>query len=51
MPSASEMIIQFLEEAGIQYVFGIPGGGTGQILPICALYAINCNISRKGVLT
>ena len=31
MPSASEMIVQFLEEAGVEYVFGIPGGGTGQI--------------------
>ena len=36
MPSASEMIIQFLEEAGIQYVFGIPGGGTGQIFNFLA---------------
>ena len=31
MPSASEMIVQTLEEAGVEYVFGIPGGGTGQI--------------------
>ena len=31
MPNGSEMIVQFLEEAGIEYVFGIPGGGTGQI--------------------
>lgn len=31
MPSASEMIVQTLEEAGIEYVFGIPAGGTGQI--------------------
>ena len=31
MPSSSELIVQFLEEAGIEYVFGIPGGGTGQI--------------------
>ena len=31
MPSASEMIVQTLEEAGVEYVFGIPGGGTEQI--------------------
>ncbi|HEU0021459.1 MAG TPA: thiamine pyrophosphate-binding protein [Dehalococcoidia bacterium] len=31
MPKASELIVQVLEEAGIEYVFGIPGGGTGQI--------------------
>ena len=31
MPQANEMIVQILEEAGIEYVFGIPGGGTGQI--------------------
>ena len=31
MANGSEMIVQFLEEAGIEYVFGIPGGGTGQI--------------------
>ncbi len=31
MPNGSEMIVQFLEEAGVEYVFGIPGGGTGQI--------------------
>ena len=31
MPQAQELIVQFLEEAGIEYVFGIPGGGTGQI--------------------
>ncbi len=31
MPQADELIVQFLEEAGIEYVFGIPGGGTGQI--------------------
>ena len=31
MPSASELIVQTLEEAGVEYVFGIPGGGTGQI--------------------
>ena len=34
MTSASEMIVQTLEEAGIEYVFGIPGGGTGQIFQI-----------------
>ena len=31
MPNASELIVQCLEEAGVEYVFGIPGGGTGQI--------------------
>lgn len=31
MPKASELIVQALEEAGVEYVFGIPGGGTGQI--------------------
>ena len=31
MPKASELIVQALQEAGIEYVFGIPGGGTGQI--------------------
>ncbi len=31
MPQASELIVQFLQEAGIDAVFGIPGGGTGQI--------------------
>ena len=25
------MIADVLEEAGVEYVFGIPGGGTGQI--------------------
>ena len=34
MPSASELIVQTLEEAGIDHVFGIPGGGTGQIYQI-----------------
>jgi acetolactate synthase-1/2/3 large subunit len=34
MPSASEMIVQTLEEAGIEYVFGIPGGATGQIFQV-----------------
>ena len=28
------MIVQTLEEAGVEYVFGIPGGGTGQIFQI-----------------
>ena len=28
------MIVQTLEEAGIEYVFGIPGGGTGQIFQV-----------------
>ena len=32
MPTADELIVQTLEEAGIEYVIGIPGGGTGQIL-------------------
>jgi acetolactate synthase-1/2/3 large subunit len=31
MPKAHELIVQALEEAGVEYVFGIPGGGTGQI--------------------
>ena len=31
MPTANELIVQALEEAGVEYVFGIPGGGTGQI--------------------
>ncbi len=31
MPKANELIVQLLEEAGVEYVFGIPGGGTGQI--------------------
>ncbi len=31
MPQANKLIVQALEEAGIEYVFGIPGGGTGQI--------------------
>ena len=31
MPTADELIVQVLEEAGVEYVFGIPGGGTGQI--------------------
>ena len=31
MPLACELIVQTLEEAGVEYVFGIPGGGTGQI--------------------
>ena len=31
MPQASELIVQFLQEAGVDAMFGIPGGGTGQI--------------------
>ena len=31
MAQASELIVQFLQEAGVDAVFGIPGGGTGQI--------------------
>ena len=31
MPKANEMIVQVLEEAGIEFVFGVPGGGTGAI--------------------
>ena len=31
MPKANDMITDVLEEAGITRVFGIPGGGTGQI--------------------
>ena len=27
MPQASELIVQFLHEAGVAAVFGIPGGG------------------------
>jgi acetolactate synthase-1/2/3 large subunit len=34
MPKANELIVQALEEAGIEYVFGIPGGGTGQIFSL-----------------
>jgi len=34
MPKASELIVQCLEEAGVEYVFGIPGGGTGQIFQL-----------------
>ncbi len=34
MPNASELIVQTLEEAGVEYVFGIPGGGTGQIFQL-----------------
>ena len=34
MPTASELIVQTLEEAGVEYVFGIPGGGTGQIFQL-----------------
>ena len=31
MARAYEMVVQVLEEAGVDHVFGIPGGGTGQI--------------------
>ena len=31
MPKANDMITDVLEESGITDVFGIPGGGTGQI--------------------
>lgn len=31
MPKAHEMIADVLQEAGVEYVFGIPGGGTGAI--------------------
>ena len=34
MPTSSELIVQVLEEAGVEYVFGIPGGGTGQIFSL-----------------
>ena len=34
MPTASELIVQTLLEAGVEYVFGIPGGGTGQIFQL-----------------
>ncbi|MEK7806333.1 MAG: thiamine pyrophosphate-binding protein, partial [Chloroflexota bacterium] len=34
MPKASELIVKCLEEAGVEYVFGIPGGGTGQIFQL-----------------
>ena len=34
MATASELIVQTLEEAGVEYVFGIPGGGTGQIFQL-----------------
>ena len=36
MPKASQLIAQILEEAGVEYVFGLPGGGTIQIFD--ALY-------------
>ena len=29
MPTADELIVQTLEEAGVEYVIGIPGGDTG----------------------
>ena len=31
MPQAHDLIVQALEEGGVDHVFGIPGGGTGQI--------------------
>ena len=31
MTKAHEMIADVLQEAGVEYVFGIPGGGTGAI--------------------
>ena len=31
MPKANDMITDVLEESGITHIFGIPGGGTGQI--------------------
>ena len=31
MAKAHDHIVQVLEEGGVEYVFGIPGGGTGQI--------------------
>ena len=31
MARADELIVQVLEEAGVDHLFGIPGGGTGQI--------------------
>jgi len=36
MPKANELIVQTLVEAGVEHVFGIPGGGTGQIYDILA---------------
>ena len=36
MPKANQLIVQILEEAGVEYVFGLPGGGTLQIFD--ALY-------------
>lgn len=34
MASSAEHILQALEEAGVEYVFGIPGGGTSQIFAL-----------------
>ena len=34
MASTPEHILQVLEEAGVEYVFGIPGGGTSQIFAL-----------------
>ena len=36
MPKAKDQIVQILEEAGVEYVFGLPGGGTMAIFD--ALY-------------
>ena len=48
MPQASELIVQFLQEAGIDAVFGIPGGGTGQIFThlVGKAPAINTYLTR-----
>ena len=34
MPKANELIVRVLEEAGVEVVFGLPGGGTGAIFDI-----------------
>ena len=48
MARAAEMIADVLDEAGVQYVFGIPGGGTAQIFN--ALYEksdrVRCILAR-----
>ena len=36
MPKAKDQIVRILEEAGVEYVFGLPGGGTMAIFD--ALY-------------
>ena len=48
MPQASELIVQFLHEAGVDAVFGIPGGGTGQIFThlVGKAPAINTYLTR-----